>query len=224
MLLKLNTVSEDVIKWQTILKAQGYNIGAIDGIFGPPLSVSISAPSTSINYSANITITASATGGEGAKTYKWFLDTVEMTGETSSSITIVTPSAGSHNIECEVTDASGTDSDNLVFFVGTISGSATLVNSATQTYTTNVNSPTWSIVSGLGSINSSTGQFTVPSTGSGETVIKATNSGDSNKYATKRLLWGFPRTIVLDANTLSYAKNLLPSGHTYSARVRSQIS
>lgn len=34
MLLKLNTVSEDVVKWQTILKAQGYNIGAVDGIFG----------------------------------------------------------------------------------------------------------------------------------------------------------------------------------------------
>ena len=151
-----------------------------------PLDADFTA-STAINYGSTLSISDATTGGSGTKTRVWKIDGVTVTPANGNYVnpTFTGLSVGNHTIRLEVTDDSGSDSAEKTVAVASITGSATINHGATNSYSTNVPSPVWSIVSGGGTINSSTGALTAPSSGSGLITIKAEKSGDSSIYATK---------------------------------------
>lgn len=182
-----------------------------------PLDASFTLGATSYNYGETVSATDTSSGGAGTKTRVWKIDgvtTVPSNGNYTSP-TFAGLSAGNHTIRLDITDDSGTDFFEATVFIGTVSGSASVANSATATYTTNVTSPTWSVLSGSGSINSSTGVFTAPSSGSGQSTIRAINGAN---FATKILIWGFPRIVAL-GDVTTYTSTGLLSSTSYRARV-----
>lgn len=121
----------------------------------------------------------------------------------------------------------GTYGDSVAFEVDitvvkvTSAGNAVKVaNSATLDFNTTVPSPVFSVDSGLGSINSSTGLYTAPSSGQGVATIKAENDENASIYATKNILYGFP-FVHNNGNDRTFDASTLPAGYDYKARVKS---
>jgi uncharacterized protein (TIGR02217 family) len=154
---------------------------------------SLTVPTPSINTGDDATPTVTPANGSGTKVYLWKVGGsggATVTGATTATPTISHTylSNGDNTLYCKITDDTGFAESTVNIFVGEITGLSPTGN-ATETYSTNVPSPVWSKVSGLGSIDASTGVFTKPTTGSGSTVIKATKSGDSTRYATRTISW-----------------------------------
>ena len=82
--------------------------------FLPLRSVTISADgSTTVPAGASVKFTATVETNSSGATYKWFCDNTEITGETTSELT-VTKSIGSYAYRCEVTRDNYTLSSNTV--------------------------------------------------------------------------------------------------------------
>lgn len=160
-----------------------------------PLSVtSITRPTTSINVGSTFSPTAVHSGGTGSISYVWKIKPVGGSYTTITEATTVNPTipssyltAGAKVLRVEVTRGIEMQSVEANLFVGEITGTSP-TGTLTTDYDTNVPTPTWIIDSGSGSINSSTGVFTRPGTGSGTTVIRATGS-DTEQYATRSISW-----------------------------------
>jgi hypothetical protein len=169
---------------------------------GVPLVVNFNT-NTSENYGDGYGAQDISSNGCGTKVRVWKIDdviTIPSNGNYTNPV-FNGLIAGDHTLKLEVTDDWGSGNITKNIFVGQITG-ASVTENPTENYTTNVVSPTWTIVSGAGTINAS-GVFTKPTTGSGTTVIKATNSGDSTKYATKSINWTQDATPPSDATLIT---------------------
>ncbi|MGC8618675.1 MAG: immunoglobulin domain-containing protein [Thermoplasmata archaeon] len=72
-----------------------------------PLSVSISAPTTSVNIGQNVLITSNVQGGVPPYSYQWYENGNLISGATASSFTFSSNSAGTYTIYLKVTDSTG---------------------------------------------------------------------------------------------------------------------
>jgi hypothetical protein len=73
-----------------------------------PLSVTISAFSTSVNVGQTIIFTSNVAGGVPPYSYQWYVNGNTVSGATSSSYTFSSNSPGTYSIYLKVTDSSGT--------------------------------------------------------------------------------------------------------------------
>jgi len=73
----------------------------------PPLSVSISPTSATVNIGGSVTFTSTVSGGVPPYSYQWYFDDSPVPGATSSSWTYTPPSASIHYVHVEVTDSEG---------------------------------------------------------------------------------------------------------------------
>jgi len=71
------------------------------------ISVSISAPVTTITTGQSIQINASASGGNGQFTYQWYVNGNPVSGATSSTFVFKPSSNGTYSIYVTVTDSTG---------------------------------------------------------------------------------------------------------------------
>ena len=81
--------------------------------FYSALDVTIAPTSDTVEPSEEVVITASPSGGKTPCTYKWFVDTVEQTGETSITFGFSDSEEGEYAVTCQVKDAlNNTDLSN----------------------------------------------------------------------------------------------------------------
>jgi hypothetical protein len=184
-----------------------------------PLDASFTLGSASYNYGEAVSASATSTGGTGDRENAWNIDEIEVVPSNGNYLnpTFAGLSLGDHEIELVVTDDLGSDTASRSVFIGSIAGEPSIPHTTPATYTTNVPTPTWTVQDGLGSINSS-GIFTPPTSGNGQSTIRAANG---TRFATKTILWGFPRkefTSSPDEHTFTG----LPTEQSFRVRGRSK--
>jgi Domain of unknown function (DUF5122) beta-propeller len=183
----------------------------------PPLSISPTAATLDVGMSKTFV----ASGGTPPYTFSLFSGT----GSVTSSGTYSTPGAAAM-ADVRVTDSSGQHADTNITIdsaVGFTPGATTADGGQTLTLSgTGGQGPyTYSVVSGAGTVNVSTGLFTAPAT-AGTTVIRVTdaNSGTSqisiNNYAALRIT---PPSLTLTAGagqTMQFSGTGGFGGYTYT--------
>jgi alpha-tubulin suppressor-like RCC1 family protein len=181
-----------------------------------PLAIS---PTTASITTAN-TKTFTASGGTGPYTYS----VVSGPGTINSSTGVLTPSGTPGTITVRVTDSVAATSNATVTVYAAISLSPvapSIATDASQTFTGSggVPSLTYSIQSGSGSINSSTGAFTAPST-PGSTVIRVTDSIGNYAEQTATIYQALVLSPATASITTANTKTFTASGgfpaYTYS--------
>lgn len=158
---------------------------------------------TSITLAVNNTYTFTATGGQTSYTYSL----VSGVGSMNSSTGVYTAPASTGSAVVRVTDAIGQTSQATITInpALTISpSSVTLAANAAQTFTGSGGATpySYSVVSGGGSINSSSGVFTAPSSAATVTV-RVTDARNNTANATVTVI----NTLVISPSTITLAIN-----------------
>lgn len=175
-----------------------------------PLTVDFARSSTSIYLGTNLTCVASIAGGYGTQQIRWKVDGVTITSQNDLTTAVFSGlSLGSHNITCEVTDSSGTVSTTKTVFVSQITGGTlfTTNGNSSSAFATNVPATVVWSKTGSGSINSSTGVFTAPSSGQGYYDLRAEKSDDATLFSTLRRYYGAALVSDFNKNAL-YLQNV----------------
>ncbi len=102
----------------------------------PPLYVSISSSSSTVDVNSNLQFTSQVSGGVNPYNYQWYVNNNPVSGATSSSFSFAPKNAGTYSIYVSVTDASGMSTKSNTLTVTAFSG-LTFTVTATSTNITN---------------------------------------------------------------------------------------
>jgi hypothetical protein len=166
---------------------------------GTSSALTISPTSVSLTEGEASTFTTS--GGSGSYTYSVSTDGTTSTGTVTSAGYYVAPTGWTGTTYLIVQDTDGNTNYATITVTSTSStgstgstgstleispSSMTLLEGATYTFAASggVGTYTYSIESGSGSIDSSTGFYTAPSNATGETIIMVTDQDDEESFAT----------------------------------------
>lgn len=174
------------------------------------INASVTISPATVSLAVNNTNVFSASGGVSPYTYS----IVSGGGSINSSSGLFTAPAGSGNVTVRVTDALSNTSDAMITVNPALAISPVTLNvvtNGTQTFSASggVSPYTYSVVSGGGSINASTGAFTAPAS-TGTVVVRVTDSLLNTSNSTVTVV----SPVVISPTTMTLAVN---NSTTFSA-------
>jgi parallel beta-helix repeat protein len=119
---ELDSVNVGSANPYSVYMDKNHTLKAVFSPVPPPLSISISPLSASINVGQSLTFTSTVTGGTAPYSYQWYLNGNPVLGATSSSWTFSPATGGIYYVYLKVIDAKGktTQSETARIIIATV--------------------------------------------------------------------------------------------------------